>query len=701
MNETERDLRELFESKAREAGAASPAPREVVRRGRRRQAGTVAVAGITTLAVAIAAVSGLRVLNRADADVVPGETRGNPAFTATIGNFTLTVPQGWTLIDQVPWAMTMAVALDSNTFSCEGTAVEGGNGGQTGNTNCGVWGEPVPGSAGNAASAQVPSIPLGGLPILTLANEDPGLGRSVCDPGRSLPTTSAVLYIGLDFDALRVTGVQWESEYPVDRRPLTNVLEGDAPIGQMPCGPGGYSRFQAGGMPFFAWAGFGQQVPDADRQAIVDAFGGMQASDGELANMVEETPGYVIAGAIRDDGPDWTLEAHPTDVNVDLSYHEAGDSSVSGAGDFTVPEVDMELSRGGDIVFGAVRSDAETIELRPADGSAPVAGSILELPPSLGASFDALVVSGSAAGEIVATGPDGLVASQMIGGEPSEPPTTEPSLEDRRVQSDLRNAYVAAKTHLAKTDTYEGFTPEVAASIEPSLTYNTDPAAITGEISIRDVASDHIVLVGLSASGTALCIAEQPDGSTTYGAVDAQTAADCVGGEVAWGQDAHPTASPPATPPTSIPVNAVATGVSADSAWNLVVEGDRLVLQDESGSELASTSIADGPMTAGTYVFGSGPDQQRVVFGIIAAASPDVRPLTGEVRSETSILPAGVILPRDRTGYITEFLAPFDGEIVGIDKPCEILGAFSLQGNEATRQPPPIYNCDPGPSGAP
>ena len=38
MNDTERDLRELFETKAREAGAAPRVTPEVLRRGRRRQA---------------------------------------------------------------------------------------------------------------------------------------------------------------------------------------------------------------------------------------------------------------------------------------------------------------------------------------------------------------------------------------------------------------------------------------------------------------------------------------------------------------------------------------------------------------------------------------------------------------------------------------------------------------------------------------
>src|SRR4051794_15247185 len=127
MNDTERDLRELLESKARQAGAAPRATPEVLRRGRRHQVGTVAVAGLTALAVAAAAVVSLQALHRADTGAVPGGPQGNPGFTATIQDFTLAVPQGWTLIDQTPLGMNMAIAT-SSSFNCTGTPIEAGGG---------------------------------------------------------------------------------------------------------------------------------------------------------------------------------------------------------------------------------------------------------------------------------------------------------------------------------------------------------------------------------------------------------------------------------------------------------------------------------------------------------------------------------------------------------------------------------------------
>src|SRR6187200_2927009 len=166
MNDTERDLRELFESKARDAGSAPPVTREVLRRGRRRQIGTVVVAGVTALAVAAVAVVSLQALHRADT-TVPGGARGNPAFTATIQNFTLTVPQGWTLIDQWPLASNMAVVGSVQRFSCVGSPVEAGSG-----KNASSGSPSSDCSDQEVQTVEPPTIPQGGLPMLTLSNDD-------------------------------------------------------------------------------------------------------------------------------------------------------------------------------------------------------------------------------------------------------------------------------------------------------------------------------------------------------------------------------------------------------------------------------------------------------------------------------------------------------------------------------------------------
>jgi hypothetical protein len=173
---------------------------------------------------------------------------------------------------------------------------------------------------------------------------------------------------------------------------------------------------------------------------------------------------------------------------------------------------------------------------------------ILQLPDSLAAPFDAFVAPVGAGGEIVAVGPTGDLGSITLGA------SAEPTLDDRHAQSDLRNAFVAAKTYYADSESFEGFTPAVASSIEPSLDWQAD-LTTPGKMSIRDVGADHILLVTATPANDAFCIAEQPDGSTTYGAIDAQNVAECVGGEAAWGQDAPPTETPTAVPDATSTVN--------------------------------------------------------------------------------------------------------------------------------------------------
>jgi hypothetical protein len=422
MNETERDLRELFETKAREAGPAPRVTPEILRRGRRRQVGSVAVAGITALAIAAAAIVSLQALNRADTDTVPGGRQGNPAFTATIQNFTVTVPEGWTLIDQWPLGSNLAVEGSGGTsFSCVGTPIEAGSGK---NTASGPETSDCP--AQQRQMPERPTIPEGGLPMLTLSNEDPGLGGSACNASSPLPATSARLYIGLDYGVTRTAGWENMAAWP---NPLVNVLEGDLPVEQMPCGPGGYSWFQTGGAPYIAWAGFGSEVTAADRQALLDAFDGMQVSDGEITPPAGDMPAYVLAGGPGGEGS-WAIEAGPTETNIELTYREfplrplaGGPFNVSGVGDFIVPDVPIEIGRAKGTVFGAVTFDAERVELRPVDGSAPVPGSILQLPESLGAPFDAFLIPSSTAGEVVAIGPDGDLGRAPVGDFPTPGPS--------------------------------------------------------------------------------------------------------------------------------------------------------------------------------------------------------------------------------------------------------------------------------------
>ncbi len=102
--------------------------------------------------------------------------------------------------------------------------------------------------------------------------------------------------------------------------------------------------------------------------------------------------------------------------------------------------------------------------------------------------------------------------------------------QDKAAISNLRNAVAAAKTFFTDSDVYTGFTAAVAGGIEPSLTWNTAAVATVNTVSIRDVTAAHLVLATLSASTTPFCIADDSSTGTTYGKVDAATAAACTGG---------------------------------------------------------------------------------------------------------------------------------------------------------------------------
>jgi hypothetical protein len=100
---------------------------------------------------------------------------------------------------------------------------------------------------------------------------------------------------------------------------------------------------------------------------------------------------------------------------------------------------------------------------------------------------------------------------------------------DAATQTDLRNAIVAARVYFADNNSYVGFSPGAAAGYEPGLRYNVAPAAVRGQVSIRGASTSSVALVERSSSGAVFCAADQ-GGTVTYGAVDAPTAAACLGG---------------------------------------------------------------------------------------------------------------------------------------------------------------------------
>lgn len=101
--------------------------------------------------------------------------------------------------------------------------------------------------------------------------------------------------------------------------------------------------------------------------------------------------------------------------------------------------------------------------------------------------------------------------------------------QNRAAQSNLRNGLTAAKAHFTDAESYVGFNVAVAQGIEPSLTWNVDATATAGQVSIRNVAANTIVLVTETANGDPFCIGENA-GAAVSGDDDAATALACAGG---------------------------------------------------------------------------------------------------------------------------------------------------------------------------
>jgi hypothetical protein len=181
MNDLERDLRELFAERARNAESPTLAPEQVLRRGRRREIRTVAM-GVVASVVVIALALAVSNVVRTPVDTVPGGSQELPARSTTIGGVPVTAPAGWTLIDDTP-----AVNLIATSVACSFTA---------GGTEVDANGSPVASAPGPDPSVSCASdLPVSdssslaaGVPFLQLANFDVPLLEAVCASKGGSPT---------------------------------------------------------------------------------------------------------------------------------------------------------------------------------------------------------------------------------------------------------------------------------------------------------------------------------------------------------------------------------------------------------------------------------------------------------------------------------------------------------------------------------
>jgi hypothetical protein len=325
-------------------------------------------------------------------------------------------------------------------------------------------------------------------------------------------------------------------------------------------------------------------------------------------------PDEIASGSLEGVG-EWWLTAREVDGRTQLVFHRpvetartwpdplehviaiVGTSFLEPSPGITLPSYWM--------VMGLVVPEAARVEVR-LDGGRTIVADLAPMPAgNLGSSkaFIALALTDDPSSHVPPEGT--IVALDASGVELDRQDLSLPGPSDRTyAQTSLRNASVAALTYYTDGSTFVGFTPTVAASLEPSLTYNEAPEAVAEEISIRDVQEDAFVLVTRANDGSVWCIAQQDavGGGMTYGVVDAQTASECVGGDAAW---AVPTSS--ATPSSSSSpsstessMHGIASGTDLGETWTLSgsLDDQQYCVQlgtEGAGSSTCSAGAQGGP----------------------------------------------------------------------------------------------------------
>ncbi len=359
----ENELRDLFREKVGEAPLATPslpasAPRQVLRRGRLHQVGTVLGSAAVVIALIVGSVAGLtRILGEAEDHVGNG---GYEIFerTANIEAFTVTSPSDWYLVNQ--WPLSMVIAVEGSGGSSSAcVAVPAGIAQECEDTPGAETSSPIP----------VPH----GLPMLQLSNVDLGLATNACEAG--LPGGAAVLYVALDYEAA-IGGVADPSiqEFPPGA--------GVPPESDGPCGLGRYAHFTVDGERFFAWIGVGSAVSDQDRETVETSYEMMSAiPDWTPTPPNETTPAYVIAGGTSESGAAWRLDLRPGDPSPELTLASPERAAVRVSLNEVLSGSSFARNRTDFSIFGAIAKAAAGVEFRPGTentyldlGQSPVAG---------------------------------------------------------------------------------------------------------------------------------------------------------------------------------------------------------------------------------------------------------------------------------------------------------------------------------------
>lgn len=359
MNDLERDLTELLETKAGGLDTTPLAPPAVLRRGRRRQVGTVVGGALMAVAAAAVVVGGASAfLTDRAIDPPMGERDVLPARTATIGGVTVTAPEGWSLLDQWPLGMNIGTETCTSTFEGQATPVgEGGGGGSDDTVQTPPTEECTP--------VELP----GGVPLFTLGNVEPNPAQTICElfpemPVQAVGPTDVFLYVALDANP--------EGASPTWPQPLG---DGSADA----CAEGSVVRWRMGDVSYLAAAAIGEGASTEDRDAVAAAFEGLRF-EGEPSPTRSPVVGFVMAAGVEG-GTEWRLEAGPylrcaageaaCGVQVAAISNDGEDTGDSAsvtppmASPFSATTLPVGTST---LVFGGMASQVASIEVTGGDG---------------------------------------------------------------------------------------------------------------------------------------------------------------------------------------------------------------------------------------------------------------------------------------------------------------------------------------------
>jgi hypothetical protein len=303
----------------------------------------------------------------------PAGTQSVTTRTALIQGFTVTSPSDWTLIDE--WPGSRPVATSSNAA---GSVCPEAN--------------PTPPPACTSTRA-----------VLQLSNFDPGLARSLCGD-TVLQSTEAGLYVGL------VGG----STVAADIDSFPSSLDVSSPPADGPCGSGVYASFTSNGSVYLAFAAFGADVSEADRQQVLDTFNALSPVSPGIGDPTVTTPGYVLAAGTTDSGEPWVMEVRPSEqestsrlpLQLSIVHADGKGSEFFTFGEPTIDQIPNGRSSG--VWYGVVPADTTSLEFQSTDGSRATAVELFDIPLSLD-------VSGSAFAFSVPDGLDG----QLTGSTPT------------------------------------------------------------------------------------------------------------------------------------------------------------------------------------------------------------------------------------------------------------------------------------------